>query len=213
MRRNYRATGAGWHARWPRCAIPSTGSKCFDPPSPAPIERAGRAASCPSACRRRRSPAAVTRTRPPANVGPIGDFRGLAKPAKLLRVKRPVEGDAHLIRRSRPGGHRLRNIGILIRDLVELPLPAGTASPIGPAAMNRDDQVAAVRHARIDREHVEAGNQTIVRHVPGGGLGQQRSIQLGARVTADQRVAAPEFGSKRAPPTFAGSLNVKPHVD
>ena len=96
-----------------------------------------------------------------------------------------------LLRTRGPGEHRLRRVAIAVFDLVELALALGPAAPVGQAAVDRDDQVAARRDAGVGGEHVQDGEQLVLGDVSARRLGQLRAEELAPRIAGDQRIAGP----------------------
>ena len=131
-----------------------------------------------------------------------------ARPIGILQ--RFVKSDAEFIRCGGPRQHGLRRFLPDVTHAENLPRARRAGAPIGRAAMTREQQIALRRHARIDEQHAEAGDDLILPDVALGGFHELGAIQLAARFAAEQRVTAPVRGAERRPAIHA---LVEDHAD
>src|SRR5205823_3873038 len=99
--------------------------------------------------------------------------RGLSREVLQLEgIERAVESDSKLARTCSIGQHGLRSRLSCVRDFVEFALPIRAASPIRRSAVAGNHEFAAWGNAGINRQHVEAGDELVLRNVARGSLFQ-----------------------------------------
>src|SRR5204863_9647208 len=105
--------------------------------------------------------------------------------------ERTIERDAKLVRRGRPGLHRLGQVASAVMNLEETALAGGTGAPVGRPAMTSDEEIALRRHACINREQTETGDQMLLRHISERRFSKFRPPNFAPRFTADERISLP----------------------
>ena len=110
---------------------------------------------------------------------------------QLSGVEWPIKDHASFRGAGRIGERGLRRASIDIRNFKQLSLSLGTGAPVGQAAVASHNQITLRRRDGIDRQHLEDGDNLVLRDVPADCFGHFCAPDFSTRLARDDGIPTP----------------------